>query len=1309
MSKESIKYIAPLVLALLIFGMMAGSASAALNVTISSAKITAPNNITIVFVPSDTGNRIVQADFNAFAALNLTSGGPRNLVSNGSFIPANPTTVNFTFDGAPVAPNETATINVTHLGDIQDNDGKPLDPSANPIQITDGQAPGLTRVSIASNNTNTSLANVGNNVTINFTSNESIATPTVTIDGNPADSVFNTSNNWTATRLMNGSEPRGLVTFTIDFSDLAGNSGTQVTATNDGSFVIFATGPLMTALPTGYGSMCGGYASDTCPYFTLNVMVTDIGSGVNYTNVTVNVSTWNNTGFLLMNPNGTAGPNHNFSLNVTDDKIVRGTFNATVTAYDNFSVSNTTNLSVEAHRQVGLDVVGYNSSKNYPAYPTFVSMFYNNSPVVIIVNTTDSTLTYTNITVDFAAVDGNTTLVWNSTGAPIGDGNKTYRLTHTLGTILPGNDAKTAWVNATVSIPGGGTFIIPLMAFLVVVPNMNPINMGMGLGGDTTNWTNIPDYSNAYLTFEAVNGTSKVATLKFNEPINLTNYTTALNLRYLEEKLMIAGTSINLSGAADALIGFNKSANLTIYNLTSFTTSPAIFADGVLIASPGQSSGGAASNISWNQTNHALTLNVSHWTSYSWGTFGINLTNTSVLSVTTNAPTNATYTFILQNNGTLADTYNLTIDNPNNAIAALTPGNITLAPNGTQVYSLNVTSGANGIFKVNVTATSFNFSNRTASINTTTTVTGATNGTNLAAISVLQKTTHAGTNATYTLRLKNNGTSTDTYTINVINSTRASTAALNISSPWMLDAGQSVIFTLNVTNVSSGIFQVNVTANSTNDPGKVGYINTTTTVPIVITITNPANNSVNDTGFVNVTAILDANGTAILNWNGVNNTMMPNTSQPAGTIFSMNMTDLLSGNHSFKVYANDSNVVFNVSETRIVTVNRTIINNTIGTIINSTTFITNATLNITAPDGNVTVTIPDGTNASIGGVALTSISIDSLAQVNSTFTLGGSDRWIGENLSLGPEGARFRPDIQIRFNYTDDEWRAAGITDESQLRVQFYNTSAIPNAWETPAQVQNQALNYIIVNVSHFSTFGLVGTTSSGGNNGGNNGGSSGTGGGGGVVTGEDFANIAKSESNDEDLIANTPVTYTFKTPELGVYEIAMTGKENEPGITVRAEVLKGTSKQVTAEAPGTVYKNINILAGTQRMKEALVKFRVENSWLGTNSLAAGDVKLLHWDGSKWNQLDTTQTTTDTTYTYYEAKTTALSPFAISGITGSMVTSTATPAGAVTGTSGTPTGTGTPAPKATSKTPGFELGLTVAILSVAYLFGRKRR
>ncbi|MCZ7380464.1 MAG: PGF-pre-PGF domain-containing protein [Candidatus Methanoperedens sp.] len=213
-----------------------------------------------------------------------------------------------------------------------------------------------------------------------------------------------------------------------------------------------------------------------------------------------------------------------------------------------------------------------------------------------------------------------------------------------------------------------------------------------------------------------------------------------------------------------------------------------------------------------------------------------------------------------------------------------------------------------------------------------------------------------------------------------------------------------------------------------------------------------------------------------------------------------------------------------------------------------------------------------------------------------------------------------------------------------------------------------------------------------------------GGGGGGGAVSGELFANIAKSESYDKDLVANTPVTYTFKTPELGLYEIALTDKENELGITLKVEGLKSTSNQVTVEAPGTVYKNINILASTKKMKEALIRFRVENSWLGSNSLAGSDVKMLHWDGSQWTPLETAQTTRDDKYTYYEAKTNGFSPFAIVGLkeSGTVVQ----PTTQQTRSEVTAVATNTPAETSQQDTTGiFGLTYPIFVLIIALLTG----
>ncbi len=122
--------------------------------------------------------------------------------------------------------------------------------------------------------------------------------------------------------------------------------------------------------------------------------------------------------------------------------------------------------------------------------------------------------------------------------------------------------------------------------------------------------------------------------------------------------------------------------------------------------------------------------------------------------------------------------------------------------------------------------------------------------------------------------------------------------------------------------------------------------------------------------------------------------------------------------------------------------------------------------------------------------------------------------------------------------------------------------------------------------------------------------------------------------------------------------------------------------------------------------KEALIRFKVENSWLGSNNLAGSDIKMVQWDGSKWVQIDTSLKTSDTTYTYYEAKTNTFSVFAITGLKGGIIVSTVTPAVAVTETVKPIVTATTPAPAPTEKAPGFELVLSAAMLCAVYLFGR---
>ncbi|MCZ7401264.1 MAG: PGF-pre-PGF domain-containing protein [Candidatus Methanoperedens sp.] len=447
------------------------------------------------------------------------------------------------------------------------------------------------------------------------------------------------------------------------------------------------------------------------------------------------------------------------------------------------------------------------------------------------------------------------------------------------------------------------------------------------------------------------------------------------------------------------------------------------------------------------------------------------------------------------------------------------------------------------------------------------------------------------------------------------------------------------------TSAALGVWNVTATANNANGAVSKQWIwNVTAAKTTGINITSPANNSVNDTGFVNVTVTLDIPGTALLNWEGVNESM-----NGAGTDFYKNKTGLLSGNYSFRVYDLNSS---SISETRIITVNRT----TATDLSNYTDPVTgnvNRTVNLIAPGGNSSLTIFNGTNATLNGTPITGIIIDALNRVNSTFVvnLSGNEKLIGENLSLGPAGAQFSPDIQIRLNYTDAQLTAAGIT-ASTLKVKFYNTST--NNWiEQIPYTLNTTGKYITANVSHFSTFALIGTAAApvspatliatpGG------------GGGAGTISPEPVNNIDMFEITEEYLGANVPASYIYTTPDLVISEVLITPSKNFGATSIRVEMLKDISKIEGVTPPeGIVYKYANIWVGAKELEseqgiiDAFIGFKVDRSWLAENNLGEGSISLLRWDGSKWVSLETEPRSLDEQFVYYMAKTSGFSPFAI--------------------------------------------------------------
>jgi len=150
--------------------------------------------------------------------------------------------------GINVSSLSDGTLTLTvYLTDAAENQGADTTDTV----IKDTQAPTLTPVHIESNNSNPSLAKVGDTVTLTFTASESIQTPIVTIAGNSATVTQGTDQTqWTATYKMTESDSEGVVSFTINYKDIAGNDGEQVTITTDGSSVTFdRTEPTITFNP----------------------------------------------------------------------------------------------------------------------------------------------------------------------------------------------------------------------------------------------------------------------------------------------------------------------------------------------------------------------------------------------------------------------------------------------------------------------------------------------------------------------------------------------------------------------------------------------------------------------------------------------------------------------------------------------------------------------------------------------------------------------------------------------------------------------------------------------------------------------------------------------------------------------------------------------------------------------------------------------------------------------------------------------------------------------------------------------------
>jgi PGF-pre-PGF domain-containing protein len=282
-------------------------------------------------------------------------------------------------------------------------------------------------------------------------------------------------------------------------------------------------------------------------------------------------------------------------------------------------------------------------------------------------------------------------------------------------------------------------------------------------------------------------------------------------------------------------------------------------------------------------------------------------------------------------------------------------------------------------------------------------------------------------------------------------------------------------------------------------------------------------------------------------------------------------------------------------------------------------------------------------------------------------------------------------------------------TDGNLASSTSYNYTLIPYS---KAGVAGKAVS-IFLNTGSSSSSNSDGSGSSSGSSGGSTGSksSSSGGGSGGAASTEDFSNIAVKDADSEYLSINANVTYEFSKEGNPIQSISFYSLKNSGDVTTAIETLNNRSKSVNTTPEGLIYKYVNIWVGkagfatADNIKDAKIKFKVENSWIEEMGVSPENVKLQRYNGTGWQVLPTTLESDTTSYAVFEAQTPGFSQFSI--------TAEREIAPSVTDEAdSTPIETDMSAETQPEKTPGFGFSMTIlmiGIVAVGYTYLKRKQ
>ncbi|MBI3626537.1 peptidoglycan-binding protein [Candidatus Uhrbacteria bacterium] len=193
------------------FGLVMASAAQAGTPVIYSAKITAPDTVTLVF------SEPVNIDVNKFSSLTGDLSGH----SISSLSGAGTSAVVLTLTGSPLGPSTSGSLGIANTT-VSVSDSSPFNNAL--VQVSDGQVPALSSINISSNNVNNGLAKVGTLISLSFSTNESVNVNSVSMAGHTVPFSGSGTGPFTAAYTLVSGDTEGQVPVTINLVDFSSNS-----------------------------------------------------------------------------------------------------------------------------------------------------------------------------------------------------------------------------------------------------------------------------------------------------------------------------------------------------------------------------------------------------------------------------------------------------------------------------------------------------------------------------------------------------------------------------------------------------------------------------------------------------------------------------------------------------------------------------------------------------------------------------------------------------------------------------------------------------------------------------------------------------------------------------------------------------------------------------------------------------------------------------------------------------------------------------------------------------------------------------